>query len=99
MRLAGVLEKALLVKDKRRVRHNFDSAMDTLEACGVCEHWDYNKDDDSKVNPGARGWFDRWLGVHAEVIPPPVVKQAVREAAQAEKKDRKRAKARTANKS
>jgi hypothetical protein len=99
LKQAGVLEKALADKYKQRVRDNFEKAMELLEEHGVCDIWNYNAEDDSKVIPGARSWFEVWLEARVEVIPPPVIERAMKEVAQAERKQQKRARARIDNKS
>jgi hypothetical protein len=42
LKQAGILKRALSEKYRRRVRDNFENAMELLEKHGVCDIWNYN---------------------------------------------------------
>lgn len=93
LRQAGVLESVREEKNKHRVRENFEKAMDTLEAHGVCESWEYHGGDYDEVEAATkkrRGWFDVWLSARVIVTTPPEITKALKKTITAGKKHQRK---------
>ena len=67
---ACLLQEAHEMKNKKRVRDYFESAMETLQEIGVCKSWVYNAQDIDQVEAVSRGWFEVWLETRVNITAP-----------------------------
>lgn len=67
---ACLLHEAQGMKNKKRARDYFESALETLREVRVCEAWVYNAQDIDRIEIMSRGWFEIWLEARVEITAP-----------------------------